>query len=385
MLIPKKWDDEEIIKKDSSINSVLSWALKADEKYLNDQKKVGEMLKSVINDLNLQKQIRLDFSETLKKIGYDENKINEVMDLFFQNIANWISAGKNVFDIEKQEYDLLKSTWVSEKFRWAQKDRVRTICEQIWHMIDHGTEWVDYGTGHWEVWKTIKDQCNCKITEVDVVDYRVPEVKNDLDLNFEKFDGYKISWNKTFDFGILTNVAHHEEDNEKIIKELTKRIKNILAVIETVPNLDAWNFSKEAFVKILPEAKTWIAKQILQHYINEIAFDDSVSEKDSKENIENARKRNHASDRRRNRVVTEPMNKVPVPWTYEHRLGWLIRFANHWRLPTEITDYGYDMRWLKDKHVGYKFIKSDSLDNLPTNYTFSKFEKNNKRQNAIEK
>jgi len=355
------------------------------EKYLHDQKKLAEMLFALTEQPDLKKQIRDDFADTLKKIWFDTTKINDVLDSFFENIEKWIASWKSVFEMEIDQYNLLKSSWVREKFREAQKNRVKTIFEQIWWMIPGNTDIIDYWTWHWEVWKKFKDESHCKVTEVDVVDYRVPEVKSDLDIDFKQFNWYEIPWGKKFNYWVLTNVAHHEEDNEKIIEELTKKVNKGLAVIETVPNLDEWNFSKKEFLKCLPEANTKLSKNILENYLKDIRFNDLVSEEEGERNIDKARKRNHASDWRRNRVVTEPMNKVPVPWTYEHRLGWLIRFANHGWLPSEITDYGYDMAWLKDKHVGYKFIKANSLDKLPEWYQFPEFKKEYKWQKALEK
>lgn len=338
--------------------------------------KINHMLQRVTDWSWLQDTVRADFSHTLENIWYDRKKIDLVMWEFFLKIKDMLYDTRPVKEIELAVNQILNDQWVIQHFRQAQEDRVSTIDQQIGHMIPVWKKWVDYGTWHWEIAKLGLDKYQWNILSLDVIDYRLKYTK---DVPFKLFDWYNIPWKEVFDYWILTNVAHHEKDNEKIIEELSHRVLETLIVIETVPSLDQWSFSKEIFLKHLPQANNKISKQMLNYYLKDIEVDTSVSDIDSEKNIKDAWLRNHANDRRWNRVVTDPRIQVPVPWTYEHRLWWVVRFGNHNWVPTEITDYWYDMRWLKDKHIWYKFKRFDPKSDL----VLPEFKTNYKRQNEI--
>lgn len=338
--------------------------------------RIKTMLSVVTNDQNLQTQVKSDIWQTLENIWFDTNKIDSVLSNFFDRIESMLIQHNSVQEIELALNQVLKDNWVVQHFRWAQKDRVKNIDEQIWHMIPINKTWVDYWTWHGEIAKLMQEKYWWDILAIDVVDYRVEWAKQ---IPFEQFDGWTIPSNKKFEYWVLTNVAHHELNNEKIIEELSRKVRETLIVIETVPNLDLWKFSERIFRKHLPEAKTDLSKQILKKYLKEIKFDNTLEDEASERNIRNAWLRNHANDWWRNRMITDPKIQVPVPWTYEHWLWWLIRFWNHWRIPSEIVDYWYDMKGIKDKHVWYKFERQEwhQRKELP------KFQKQYKRQNEI--
>ncbi len=152
------------------------------------------------------------------------------------------------------------------------------------------------------------------IVGYDVRDYRAKSVT----VPILQFDGEHVSCpDGHYYAGLMTNVAHHEADNGKILRELARVIRPgcRLVVIETVPISDDPAEFERTFVG---------------DYVYNRLF--------------------HLAD-------------VPVPGTYETKEGWIRRFEEVGFVLVDdddfgsppLVDLGYDQPTIRDWHVLYVF------------------------------
>jgi Fe-S cluster biosynthesis and repair protein YggX len=105
---------------------------------------------------------------------------------------------------------------------------------------------------------------------------------------------------------LLTNVLHHEKNNEKIIDELDRIVRRRLVILETVPIGETENDMEQ------DKDRTFMNDYLYNHLF-------------------------HNAD-------------VPVPGTFETPNKWIERFSNHgWKLVNE-KDLGFDQPTIKDRH-----------------------------------
>ena len=162
---------------------------------------------------------------------------------------------------------------------------------------------IDWGAGDGQVTQLLHDKLKLNIEGVDVRDFRAQTTTVPIKI----FDGHHVSVaDGYYEMGLMTNVAHHEKDNEKIIEELTRIIKRRLVVIETVPTGSTY------------------------------------------EEVEADRGRTFLNDALWNRYFQNA--NIPVPGTYETPEGWILRFQKHgWKVIQSI-DLGIDQPMVQDIH-----------------------------------
>lgn len=162
---------------------------------------------------------------------------------------------------------------------------------------------IDYGAGDGQVTQLLQDKARLDIEGVDVRDFHASTTT----VPIKVFDGHHVAVpDGYYEAGLMTNVAHHEKDNEKIIEELTRIIHHRLVVIETVPTGST------------PEE---VQKDLGRTFLNDALW---------------------------NRYFQNA--NIPVPGTYETLSGWIFRFQKHgWRI-VESIDLGIDQQMVQDIH-----------------------------------
>jgi SAM-dependent methyltransferase len=189
--------------------------------------------------------------------------------------------------------------------------RAELICEQLLPFLKHiKGRIIDYGAGNGQVSQLLHDEAGLDIEGVDVRDFRLCRVTVPIKL----FDGYHVDApDGYYEAGLMTNVAHHEKENDRIIEELARIIRHKLVVIETVP---AGSTPQE---------------------------------------IEKDRGRTFLNDALWNRYFWDA--NIPVPGTYDTPEGWIAKFQKHgWRVVRSIS-LGIDQPVVRDIHHLFVFQK----------------------------
>ena len=231
-------------------------------------------------------------------------------------LIEWLSSGDDLLVTEGRIHALFAREKIGEKtiFETIEEKlsgRADLIHEQImYHLLSLRTsgQVVDFGCGDGQVSQRLY-KAGLAVTGYDVRDYRKPGVT----VPFKLFDGVRTdSPNSQFTIGVMTNVAHHAADNQKVIDEVTRIIRpgGTLIMIETVPTKD----TREEF-----------EVTFMNDYLYNRLF--------------------HRAD-------------VPVPGTYETTMNWVLRFEDAgWSVKT-VQDLGYDQPTIPDYHVLFVMQKS---------------------------
>lgn len=163
----------------------------------------------------------------------------------------------------------------------------------------------DYGTGDGQVAQRLHDDpaLRLDIEGGDVRYYKAPDVT----ITVRQFDGCRVDVpDGAYEAALATNVAHHEQNNQAILVELTRIVSRRLVMIETVPT--------------------------------------GANPRE----IEDDAERTFANDYLYNRLFHNA--DVPVPGTYETPAGWVARITRlGWRL-VDAENLGYDQPTIRDVH-----------------------------------
>jgi hypothetical protein len=297
---------------------------------------MAERIQSCIKNPKVWGLFSKDFLDTFSKLGFSDHEAQESLELISRFFSR-VKDGQDLPHTEKRIRTLLNGSNVrgvdfADVIEQELSGRADIIYGQIEGPLksligEDPAEWpfFDWGCGDAEVSRRIYDKLGLPVSTCDVRDYRSEEAKETGMPFFEVRNNQLYSDGKIlnpgdrlFRIGLMTNVAHHEADNEKLLESLSKHVSDYLVVIETVP--------------------------------------DPHSEED--EQVE--RDRTFMNDYLYNRLFHDA--DVPVPGTYETREGWVERFKKHgWELVGEIEDLGYDQPTIQDYHVLYVFKRNDDL------------------------
>lgn len=181
--------------------------------------------------------------------------------------------------------------------------RTDIIFDQVRPHVTGIKNAIDYGCGNGALAQMLQNRIGLKIEGVDVRDFGT----NNLALPIYLFDGYSVPVpDKHYECAILTNVLHHETDNEKILQELDRIVSKRLVIIETVPEADSEEDAKKDWGRMLLNDTLW------------------------------NRFFNHAD--------------IPVPGTYEIPSNWIKRFEKYGWQCTHSEDLGFDQPTIQDRH-----------------------------------
>lgn len=191
-------------------------------------------VQSTIADQEVFSKVLADFTYTLAQIaGTEQEEVKDIVEkIFFL-----LKTASDQKEAEQQVYDLLSNSFFEgksliERFKDAFSNRTEKVFDQISIFCMGFDSAIDYGCGNAVLAQTLHDNLGIDIHGFDVRIYKKPEVT----ILVSQFDGGKVPCDDdAYELGIITNVIHHEVNNEKILKELSRVVSGRLVIIETVP------------------------------------------------------------------------------------------------------------------------------------------------------
>ena len=271
-----------------------------------------ERVTRCLEDNDILSKVTEDFKLTFSMLIGDIDKASIVAEYVIESLKE----DKSLQEIEDkilnyfQEYKVIendKNKNLVEILEERLKGRADLIFEQIKPYLEDVNGYVlDFGAGDGQVSQKIKDELDLDVSACDVRDYKLDNVEVPFlsigdKSRLEVEDDY-------FSTIVITNVLHHEKNNQDIIKELYRLLKpgGKLIVIETVP----------------------VGK--------------------SEKEIENDRERTFMNDYLYNRLFHNA--NVPVPGTYETPAGWIKRFEDAGFKLQHSENLGVDQPTIQDTH-----------------------------------
>ncbi len=255
-----------------------------------------------------------DFTTTFQKLGCGSEDLARSVALY---VISQILRAKKLADAEKA----IKSYFNHTVFAGNKKifdliatglaTRVSIIVDEVKpHLQAAVGPVLDYGCGDGRVAQTLHDQLHVVVQGIDVRNFKAAGVSIPL----KKFAGGKVPVKGNFyEYAVMTNVMHHELNNEKIIKELSRIVAKKLVIIETVPEANTAVQAKKDWGRMLLNDTLW------------------------------NRFFNYAD--------------IPVPGTYETPAGWIKRFKKYgWQVAVS-EDLGIDQPTIQDRHHLLVFTK----------------------------
>lgn len=277
--------------------------------------KMSKRLRSISITPSVKEAVWEDFYLTFVAIGLSKELAQVVTSrilMEFSMVANLVAMETELFEfVSRIDVD---GRALLEVLREKLACRARDVAGQVYPYLAHVKgRVVDFGAGDGQVTQELWATCAFdSIIGYDVRGYKA----SGIDVPIVEFDGIRTpEEDASFDAALMTNVAHHEEENERILFELARIVRpgGTAVVIETVPE----------------------------------------------DGSDEARLRTFANDYLYNRIFHR--DDIPVPGTYETAEGWIDRFAHAgfelvrgFGLPSRV-DLGYDQPVIRDLHVLYHF------------------------------
>lgn len=279
-------------------------------------------IEHALADENTRAKVEADYKYTFEQLGLSPEQSSQLYSAVFQSLT----SGKGLLEIEAEILRTLEATKLQtdgkeqnliEILHEKLKDRAKIIAGQVAPYLKGILgKVIDYGAGDGQVTQNLQDQLSINgeefdIEGVDVRGYKAPNVT----VPVKVFDGSHVEVpDQTYEAALLTNVLHHEKDNENILTELDRITKKRLVILETVP----MGGSEEA--------------------------------------MQNDKDRTFMNDYLYNRMFHSA--DVPVPGTFETPKGWKDRLEgqHNWKLVHE-EDLGVDQPTIKDRHYLLVFEK----------------------------
>lgn len=257
--------------------------------------------KQAISAPEVAPEVHADFVKTFVSIGMDASAASD----FATRVMDVIKDDGTLPEIENKMQELFATTTIDgvpfkEKLSDAMRNRETIIVDQVSPFLSdvHGKV-VDYGAGSGRVAQGLRDKLGIDVEGYEVSDFRHPSVS----VPISQFDGRNVPVSDGhFEAAVITNVMHHEANNEDIIAELSRIVNRKVVVIETIP------------------------------------LDETAA----------SRERCFATDAFWNRFFFNA--DVPVPGTYEMPEKWIERFAAHGWKCVHSENLGYDQPAVQDIH-----------------------------------
>ena len=265
-------------------------------------------LKSAFLNPKIREKCLKDFSLTFEKMGLPSERALALAERTIREI----SVDNTMEETERVIQGVFNGTKIGDQsfLSSLQSDlraREEIIVSQISPFLGE-TEGkvIDFGAGSGKIAQTIHDAFKIDMEAVDVRDFR----SADVTIPFRMFDGKAVPVADGFyEAAVIANVAHHSDDNEAILRELTRITRRKLVVIETIP--------------ADPSPEEWAVT-----FVNDTLWN---------------RFFNYAD--------------IPVPGMYESAEGWVSRFAHHGWKVTHSKFLGYDQPMVRVLHQLMVFEK----------------------------
>ena len=284
------------------------------EKSEDETKLLQERILDCFANPETQIQIENDFTHIFEQLGLSQEKSIEI----YKDVSSFLKSNQSLRETEDKVRKLFQNTRLNfgnqelnliEVLNEKLKNRAETIFKQVAPYLKNiRGKVIDYGAGDGQITQLLSDQLLLNIEGVDIRSYH----REGLTVPIYIFDGTRVEvMDKHYEAGLLTNVLHHEQENEKILAELDRIIKHKLVIIETIP-----------------EGKT-------------------------EEEIEMDKDRTFMNDYLYNRLFHNA--NIPVPGAYETPKDWIRRISKYgWKLNYE-EDLGVDQPVIKDRHYLLEF------------------------------
>ncbi len=273
-------------------------------------------LHAALTNPDVSRLVREDLYFTFKKLGLGDQSENIISNSLCLLENTDLHEAESFLHKQFKQLKTSSGKTIFEAVDAGLKDRATRVFGQVSKFLPLAGKIVDWGCGDGLVTDLVYKHISLKTEGFDVCRYSYPGISASL----KHFSGKMVHVrNGFYDAGLMTNVAHHEPDNQVILDELSRIIKpgGRLVVIETVPISDDPKEFERTFVN--------------DYYYNRLF---------------------HEAD-------------IPVPGTYETEAGWVTRFHNvGFRLvdlaPREQnpTPLGYDQPLIRDWHTRMVFKRN---------------------------
>ena len=247
----------------------------------------------------------VDFAKSFERLGTGPKEGKR----FASSVLNAILKAKDIEEAESEIKSFFESQKIDGKtiFQLIQAglaERFKIIYGQLNRFLTGiKGKIIDYGCGSASLTQILHDSLGLDIEGVDVRDFRSPVVSVPVKI----FDGYTVPVkDKYYECAVLTNVIHHELDNEKILTELDRIVSKKLVIIETVPEADNDKAARQDWGRMILNDALW---NRFFNYAN-----------------------------------------IPVPGTYETPFTWIKRFEKYGWKCTHSEDLGFDQPTIQDRH-----------------------------------
>ena len=273
-----------------------------------EDKELMEKLMISLKDIETFEKVRDDFSKTFLRLG---EKYEQRASYFSTSVLNRILTSKTLIEVEgkvknffEDEDNLIDNETIFSKIEKGLSERRELIFSQLEPYLKNiEGKVIDYGAGSGQITQMFHDRLGLDIEGVDVRNFKAKEVTIPMQL----FDGYKVPVEDGhYSTAVLTNVIHHEKDNEKVLAELNRIVKNKLVIIETVPEGNTSEEIKKDWGRMLLNDTLW---NRFFNYAN-----------------------------------------IPVPGTYETPGNWIKRFEKYGWSCSHSLDLGFDQPTIQDRH-----------------------------------
>lgn len=273
-----------------------------------DIRKMQERLQAALANKNILTLVMDDLAYTFKTLGLGTG-INDTLG----RIINELVTTTDLEATERKIYSSFEDITIGnadilEILYDKLRERAQIVYNQVSPFFRQDESIIDWGCGDGRITNYIYNHISHNVIGYDVRSYLVPEVVAPI----KQFGGDTIPVaSGIFHAGLMTNVAHHEEHNALILRELARIIRpgGRLVVIETVP---------------IKDDSTEFERTFVGDYIYNRIFHDA---------------------------------DIPVPGTYETQEGWVRRFKEVGFDLEELdgianpTPLGYDQPTIRDWHT----------------------------------
>jgi hypothetical protein len=199
-----------------------------------DNREITRRLKAAAAQPTILSRCTADYVSSFTRLGIEPTAATHLAVRVFDAIKH----EPTLADIEHKVHDLFAQTTVGQEpflhtIDTSMTGRADIIYDQIApHFKGITRRVVDYGAGDGQISQRIRDRLKLTVDAYDVNPFDSPATA----IVVHKFDGKRLpAPNSHYQAALLTNVMHHEKNNQQIIDELTRTVTERLVIIETVP------------------------------------------------------------------------------------------------------------------------------------------------------
>ncbi len=261
-------------------------------------------LKRVASDSTTNAKARANFITTFDRIGMGSQA--ESLSFFLLSTirdADTIEEAERKIRACFERTNTTSGHTVFEMIQSGLNGRFQLMFEQLQPHLKGVRHTIDYGCGAGVLTQMLHDRLGMEIEGVDVRDFRAEKVS----VPVRHFDGYRVPVaDGHYQCAVLTNVIHHEAENERLLAELNRIAANRLVIIETVPEASTDDEAKADWGRMLLNDALW---NRFFNYAN-----------------------------------------IPCPGTYETPGGWKRRIEGYGWHSVHSEDLGFDQPTIQDRH-----------------------------------